>query len=609
MNDLEQLKGYREKLLKLSEEEKKLRNVYLRKLALGEIEGPNTGFTSIDKKWLKYYEKSMIISPMPKMTIYQYMMNKNEKHLDENALCYFGKYITYGKLKSLVDKCAKSYICNGIKSGDVVTICMPNTPEAVIAFYALNRIGAVANMIHPLSGQVEIKNYLNEVKSKMIITMDMAYDKVLNIADETSLEKIVTVKSLDSMPFITKNLLKFTKNNIKLLDDEKMIRWDDFIKMGSKISYNEYPYEENKLSVILHTGGTTGTPKGVMLTNDNFNCMVEQFILNENNFERQDKMLTIMPVFHGFGLCSSIHLPLSLGVTSVLIPKLNPKQLHNTLNKYKPNHIIGVPTLFKAMLNNKKLKNMDLSYLKYVVSGGDLVKDSLESDINDFLRQHNSKAKLSKGYGLSEVVAGATFASGEFNEPTSIGIPMVDTNVKIVNPGTENELPQGKIGEICIEGPTVMLGYYNNKLESDKSFQDGWIHTGDLGYYDNDILYFAQRKGNMIISSGVNVYPSNIEQVIESHDAVASCAVIGIHHSYKMQVPKAYIILKEGYEANEELKEELDSLCRKNLNIYSIPYAYEFREKLPQTLLGKISHKELQEEENVKVFTKNRGVK
>ena len=274
-------------------------------------------------------------------------------------------------------------------------------------------------------------------------------------------------------------------------------------------------------------------------------------------------------------------------------------------DKYKPNHIIGVPTLFKAMLNNKKLESKDLSYLKYVVSGGDLIKDSLENDINEFLKKHNSPAKLCKGYGLSEAVAGVTFADKDYNIPTSIGIPMVKTSIKIVDPETEKEVSNGDIGEICVNGPTTMKHYYNNVIETENSLHDGWLHTGDLGYCDNGIFYFAQRRGNMIISSGVNVYPSNIEKVLETHEAVATCAVIGIHHSYKMQVPKAYIILKEGYEATDELKEELNELCKKCLNVYSIPYSYEFREKLPQTLLGKINRKELSlEEEKVKIYKK-----
>lgn len=584
----------------------KLHDLYLRNIAIGKIYGPMTGKASIDKEWLKYYSEEQILGEMPEKTIFEYMKADNENHLNDIALKYFNTKMTYKQFFCKIEECEKSFVANGIKDGDIVTICMPNTPEAVIAFYALNKLGAIANMIHPLSGQNEIKNFINEVNSKIIITIDIACNKILNVANDTKLEKIINVTPANSMGFIVKKIYKYTKNAVKIPNDERLISWDKFIKMGrnlENISDNEVKYTKDKLAVLLHTGGTTGKPKGVMLTNDNFNSMVEQFFKGENNFERGDSILAIMPVFHGFGLCSSIHLPLSVGVHPILIPKLNGKKLDKVFKKYKPNNIIGVPTLFKGMLTNKKLKNMDMSYLKYVVSGGDLVKDSLETDINTFLGQHGSKAKLSKGYGLSEAVAGVTFASKDYNLPSSIGIPMTDTNIKIVKPGTNDELFKGEIGEMCIKSPSVMKGYYNNNEETNKTMQDGWLHTGDLGYCEDGIFYFAQRKGNMIISSGVNVYPSNIEQVIETHEAVAVCAVIGIYHSYKLQVPKAYIVLKEGYEASEELKNEIASLCRENLNVYSIPYSYEFREKLPQTLLGKISHKELAEEEQkVKVY-------
>lgn len=590
---------------KLKVDNEKIRKIQAAKIARGEAFGPIAEKLSIDMPWLKYYSDEAIMAEMPKMKIYDYMMKNNKTHVNDVALYYFGKKITYKRLNILIDLCAKSMLKNGVKENDIVTICMPNTPEAVISFYALNKIGAVANMIHPLSGQVQIRDYLNEVNSKLVITMDMVYDKILNVVDETSVNKIVSVTAFDSMPFVMRKLFKFTKNYKKMKSNSKMIRWKSFINEGKsrKNIEAESKYEEDKLAVILHTGGTTGISKGVILTNDNFNSMVEQFLIGANNFERNDKMLTIMPVFHGFGLCSSIHLPLSVGVSAILIPKLDVKNFDKILNKYHPNHIIGVPTLFKSMLNNNKLNNIDLSYLKYVVSGGDLVKDFLENDINEFLRKHGSSVKLCKGYGLSEAVAGVTFAANDYNQPSSIGIPMVDTNMKIVKPGTDEELKQGEIGEICIKGPTIMKRYYQNDNETNSSLINGWLHTGDLGYYSNGVFYFSQRKGNMIISSGVNVYPSNIEHVIEDHEAVSSCAVVGIHHPYKIQVPKAFIILKDGYEGTVELKKELEDLCKKHLDVYSIPYSYEFRENLPQTLLGKISHKELSEEEIIKTKT------
>lgn len=597
---------------RLNINEQKMRDLHLRKLALGEIQGPLVNVPNIDKEWLKYYTEEQIMADMPKDTIYNYMFKKNLEHLDDIAIIYFGKKMTYGQFKNEIDNCARSLKKKGIKPNDIVTMCMPNTPEALIMFYALNKIGAVANMVHPLSSENEIKGFINEVDSKMVVTIDSTYSKVAHIANETNLENIVVVSPKDSMPFPIKQIYRFTKNYCKINKNSKTIEWKDFINDGkSKDTLESYPYEPNKVSVILHTGGTTGKPKGVELTNDNFNSMVEQFILNADNFARGDKMLTIMPVFHGFGLCSSVHLPLAQGVATILIPKLDINSIDKTLNKYKPNHLLGVPTLFKGIMSvidkkiqAGKIKDFDLSYLKYAVSGGDIVKSSFEKEINSFFARHGSKAVLAKGYGLSEVVAGATFAYGDYNATTSVGIPMVQTNIKIVKPGTDEVLPNNIDGEICVQGPTVMKEYYKKEKETLESLRNEWLHTGDMGHFEEGILYFAQRKGNMIISSGVNVYPKEIEEVIESHPAVASCAVIGIYHAYKNEVPKAYIVLRDGFELTEEINSEIEYLCKTNLNKYSIPYSYEYRETLPQTLLGKICHNELKEEEKVKTFTK-----
>lgn len=603
----------REKVANLSEKESQLRDLYLKKLANSEIQGPVTGYSSLDKPWLKYYNGQQICSSMPKKTLYEYMIERNRKFGDQTALYYFNSTLTFKEFDEKINTCCVSLIKSGIKENDIVTLCMPNTPEALIMFYALNKIGAVANMVHPLSSENEIKDFINEVNSKMVVTIDSTYNKVMNIKNQTNLTNIVLVSPSDSMVFPMKQLYDLTQKDIKLKKDKYTISWKKFMTIGenSDIKVPDREYESDKTTVILHTGGTTGKSKGVELTDDNFNSMVEQFMLNADNFARGDKMLAVMPVFHGFGLCSSIHLPLSRGVGVILIPKIDINNIDKLFIKHKPNHLLGVPTLFKGIMSvitkkieQGKLKDFDLSYLKYAVSGGDTVKDNFEEEINKFFVKYGSNAKLAKGYGLSEVVAGATFAYDNYNKFNSVGIPMIKTSIKIVDPETKEELNDDEIGEICVQGPTVMKGYYKNETESKNTLIDTWLHTGDMGYFDEGLLYFSQRKGNMIISSGINVYPKEIEEIIEKHPAVNSCAVIGIYHPYKTEVPKAYIVLKEGCEMTEEIKSEIDDLCVKNLNKYSIPYAYEFRESLPQTLLGKISHKQLADEEKSKTLKK-----
>lgn len=595
------------KNLKINNE--KLRDLYLRDLSLGYLQGPPTGKPSIDKKWLKFYSGEQILdSFVPDETIFNYMMKENLNHLDDVALYYFGKKITYRELRRQIFRFASSIASCGIKKGDNVTMCMPNTPEAVVAFYGLNMIGVVINPIHPLSSENEIKDFINETNSRLLLAIDSSLDKINSIKYDTNLEKTIVVSPADSMPMMLKTMYKLkSRVNDKCLYDENTIKFSDFIDNYAnfeKVKVNSYTKDE--AAVMLRTGGTTGKSKGVVLTNENFNSMVQQFKQNADNFERGDKMLSIMPVFHGFGLCSSIHLPLSLGVGCILIPKLSVKKIDKIFDKYHPNHILGVPTLFKGIIENENMKDKDLSYVKNIVSGGDLVKDSLEDTVNEFFSEHNSSVKLSKGYGLSEAVAGVTFATKNYNSYNSIGIPMINTNIKIINQETQEEVMEDEVGEICIKGPSVMKEYYKHKNETKESIKDGWLHTGDLGYYHDSMLYFSTRKGNMIISSGVNVYPSEIESVIEQHEAVAACAVAGVSHPYKIEVPKAYVILNEGYEANDNLKNEIEALCKKNLNKYSVPYSYEFMEKLPKTLLGKISYKDLKEESltSTKVFVK-----
>lgn len=600
------------KLSKLTELEKKQRDLYLRGLATGDIQGPSTGYLSIDKPWLQYYTEEQITNiDVPKMSIYEYMMKNNRQHMNDTALYYFGNEISFKELEIRINQFMKSILSFGVKPGDIVTICMPNTPEAVIAFYALNRMGVIANMIHPLSAENNIKDFLNEAGSKLLITIDTSMDKVKNIIDDTNVEKAVVVSPSDSMPFLMKLGYNMKFGKTMLPEDKRFVSWKKFMREGNNtIKIKPLKFEENTAAVMLHTGGTTGKPKAAILTNENFNSMVEQFNSCTANFERGDKMLTVMPVFHGFGLCSSLHLPLSHGVGCVLIPKLEVKDIDKIFDKYHPNHILGVPTLFKGILKNEKMKNLDLSYVKNIVSGGDLVKDSLEDSINDFFKQHNAKVKLSKGYGLSEAVAGATFAADRYNSYGSVGIPMVGTNLKIVRPGTDEEVAQGEVGEICIKGSSIMKEYFDNESDTKKALIDGWLHTGDLGYYSKEDkqLYFSTRKGNMIISSGVNVYPNVIEEVIEAHEAVSMCAVVGVNDPYKGEIPKAFIVLNEGYSLDEELEKSIIELCQKNLDKYSMPKKFEYLEKLPQTLLGKVSHTALKEKELCFVKTKKEGV-
>ena len=558
--------------------------------------------------WNEIYKNEKIKFRVPEGTIYTLIRDQVSERDGMNAYTYFGHSVTYKDFMKQIDNAAKAFRSQGIRKGDVVTICMPNTPEALISFYALNKIGAISSMIHPLSSEQEIKNYLISTGSVMLVMIDLCYEKVAGIIKETDVYKTIIVSAGRSMSMHMKLGYIFTKSYKikKPYFQGEYLRWNDFIAKGS--NYNgrvEFESDKDTPAVILHSGGTTGTPKGIVLSNGNFNSQAEQIKMLFTKLEPNDRVLAIMPVFHAFGLGVSMHAVLHIGACVDLIPQFDAKKFDKLLIQHSPSIIVGVPTLFEALLNTNN-KKLNLSCLKYVISGGDSLSESLGKKVNDFLKDHQASVKVMQGYGLSEASGAAIFAYGKYNVLGSIGIPFPGNSVKIVKPHTQDELPVNETGEICISGPTVMMGYYNNEKETNDALQihkDGklWLHTGDMGYVRKDgVIFYQNRLKRMIISSGYNVYPQQIEAVIESHEAVMKCTVIGIPHKYKVQVAKAIIVLKSEYTDVNAVKKSIKELCEKNLSRFSLPYEYEFRKSLPKTLIGKVDFKKLAEEEENK---------
>ena len=559
--------------------------------------------------WNEYYKSKDVKFKVPEDSIYNLIKKQVPGREKLYAYSYFGHSVTYKVFMDQIDSAAKAFRSQGIRKGDVVTICMPNTPEALISFYALNKIGAIASMIHPLSSEQEIKNYLISTNSVMMVMIDLCYEKVAGIIKETDVYKTILVSAGSSMSIPMKLGYIFTKSyKIKkpYFKGEYMY-WRDFIAKGNNYKGKvENEVDKDTPAVILHSGGTTGTPKGIVLSNGNFNAEAEQIKMLFTKLEPNDKVLAIMPVFHAFGLAVSMHGVLHIGACIDLIPQFDAKHFDKLLLKHDPSIIVGVPTLFEALLNTNN-KKLNLSKLKYVICGGDSLTESLGNKVNEYLLDHKSDATIMQGYGLSEASGAVILAYGESNVLGSIGIPFPGNSVKIVRPHTQDELPNGEIGEICISGPTVMMGYYNNEEETNDALQihkdkQLWLHTGDMGYIREDgIIFYQSRLKRMIISSGYNVYPQQIETVIESHEAVMKCTVIGIPHKYKVQVAKAIIVLKSGYTDTSSIKKSIKELCEKNLSRFSLPYEYEFRESLPKTLIGKVDFKKLAEENQEEV--------
>jgi long-chain acyl-CoA synthetase len=380
--------------------------------------------------------------------------------------------------------------------------------------------------------------------------------------------------------------------------------WKDFIATGENYTKDKVAEitKRDTPAVILHSGGTTGTPKGIVLSNGNFNAAVIQALTVMKTVTEKDSVLAIMPIFHGFGLSVSINDVLSLGAKVILIPTFKASEFDKLLTKHKPSVLVGVPTLFEALMSNERMKDVNLSHVKFIVSGGDTLNKARIKKLNEFLHEHGANASLLQGYGMTEAVAAVCLDPYFAPRPGTIGIPFPGNYLKIVKPGTHIEADIDEDGELCICGPTVMLGYYNNEEETNSALHihdDGnvWLHSGDIASMDKDgYITYKQRLKRMIVTSGYNVYPSQIEEVIERHPGVMDCSVIGVPHPYKIEVAKAYIALKSGYKDTPQLRQELIELCKKNLAAYSVPKEFEFRKSLPKTLIGKVDFRKLQQE-------------
>lgn len=609
----EDLKKLKEQLSKLTEDEQKERDLYLRELATGEVQGPPVGYASIDKPWLSNFSTSNIKSVLPDKTLYEYLLENNIDNLDDIALDYFGRKITYRQLISNIDKVANQLLELGVKEGDIVSISTPTLPETIYLFYAISKIGAVSNMIDPRTSSEGIKDYVNEAKSKYLFMVDVASGKISDIMNTTSVEKVITISPADSLPMLL-NLAYKGKSVLSGKNVNKdFLTWKKFCDYKSNRQIEKvYPeYNRNRPVAIVHTGGTTGKAKGVLLSNYSLNAAAHQCRYCGFDFKEKDKWLNIMPPFIAYGIGNGLHLPLICGMEVVLIPQFDPKKFDQLLIKHKPNHMVGVPSHYENIIHSKKMKDFDLSFLKSAIVGGDKMDEALEEETNEFFEHHNCHNKISKGYGMTEVNAAvaATCASDVRNEIGSVGFPFVNETISVFNPETNEELGYNEIGEIRITGPNSMLGYYKNQEETDKVIKkdiDGkeWVHSGDLGRITaNGNIYIMDRIKRMIIRhDGFKVFPSAIEKVISENSDVKTCSVIGkpdISH-VQGKLPHAYVVLREGASDSDTVKSEIANLCHEKLAEYSQPEEIEFIDTLPLTPIGKVDYRALEEKAKVK---------
>lgn len=543
-------------------------------------------------------------------SMFEAVANIAKQYPNNVAFDFMGKSTSYRELVQSIERCAKALKTIGVREGDKVTIAMPNCPQAIYMFYAVNLVGGIANMIHPLSAEKEIEFYLNESESVTAITLDQFYHKFENVRQNTKVVNIIIASVKDALsPTIRAGYMLTEGRKIKKIPaDAPVIRWSEFLKLSNACFYN-YKVERrgNDPAVILYSGGTTGTTKGIILTNKNFNALGQQVVAANPMFRPGDKMLAAMPLFHGFGLGVCIHTMLSQGGRCILIPRFTAKSYAKQIVKYRCNFIAGVPTLYEALLRLPSMNGADLSCLKGVFSGGDSLSVELKKKFDKFLYDHHASIQVREGYGTTETVTACCLTPPHMFKEGSIGLPFPDTYIKIVEPGTDRELPYGEEGEILLAGPTVMKEYMKHPDETAQTLRqhaDGltWVYTGDLGTMDSEgFIYFKGRAKRMIISSGYNVYPGQIENILDANECVQMSCVIGVPDSYKMQKVKAFVKLTPDAAPNEETKRQLMDYCRKHIAKYAMPYDIEFREDMPKTLVGKVAYRVLEEEELAKI--------
>lgn len=603
----EDLIKLKKKIKGLSLEEKKERDLYLRDISCGKILGPMTGYASIDKPWLKYYDKANIGSKRDNLSAYEYMRNSNKDNMSSKAISYFNESITFNELLDKIDVVSRSLVKLGIKKGDVITLLMANIPENIYLFYAINRLGAIANIIDPRLKVDEIIAAINETKSRNLITIDtfLSSKNIEEIRYNTKVEDIVIINPMTSLKLnsVTRKILFFRQNMSLNYKKNNLLLWEDFLNLGNGINSFDLKFScEEDVALMVRTGGTTGRPKMVMLTNKNLNEMANQHALGGYNFKKQDVFLNFLPPFIAYGICCAVHMPLALGLELRLIPKFDAKEFPRLMKKYNPNVVFGGPILYEKMMLDFKTKHMDLSKLKVPVSGGDTMNVELEKNINKYFRQNNCYHPIGQGYGMTEVSSSCCYSKEEAYCLGSVGIPLINNNIAIIDLDTMEEVQYDNEGEICIKSDTAMKGYLNNEFENQnikKVHEDGtsWIHTGDIGKINSlGNLFVIGRIKRMIVSNGSKIFPQAIENIINRHPSILSSTVVGASHKNLRTVPIAHIVLKNEDDDVDKIVSDLECEIKKELPDYYLPYIYKFRKEMPLTSINKVDYKALEEE-------------
>lgn len=564
-----------------------------------------TGYPSIDKPWLKYYSEEAINAKLPECTMYELLWSSNKDYLENTALNYYGRKFTYGQLFDGIEKASKAFSALGVKKGEVVIICTVNTPEMVYALYALNRLGAIANMVDPRTNVDGIREYILESDARFVMTIDLAYPAIVKATNGTAVEKTVVVSPADSLPPVTKMLYTMKTKSPKL--GEETLTWKQFIALGDGVTPEYASYEKDICCVMAHTGGTTGFPKAVMLSNDNVNSMTHGYRYLNIPFARKQRYFDDLPPFIMYGLCLATHTTLCMGFEVILYPVFDSKGFPKQFAKYKPHHYSALVDHPKYLATDKTTKDMDLSFFIAGAVGGDSVSCELEMEVNEYLRSHGCKYELIKGYGMTELAATAVTTFPGANAVGSVGVPLVANSMKIVDVDTLSELGYNQTGELWISGPSVMLGYFNRPKENSNIFvtdENGvrWIRTGDLGHITEDGMLYHEgriRRIYMTAHEGqpAKIFPMVVEGALKKSTYVSECSVVGRKRKgsdYYEAV--AFVVKKDDIVEDSVIKTEFTRICAENVPTYMTPAEYRFVSELPRTPIGKIDFRTLEKE-------------
>ena len=559
------------------------------------------------KPWLRFYGATPATLSYPELSMYGAYHRAALESPAVDALVFMGRRMTHEELDRRICAISRGLAAEGLRAGDHVLVCLPNIPQAVIAFYALNRLGAVPAMIHPLSAPAEIRAYAVQTSCTWAITLDAFYPRFAEVKGQSPIRRTLLCNVSEFMgPLLSLGFALTEGRKIpKIAPDPDIAWWKELEKKAATAPElaRPDPLSHTDLALFLFSGGTTGASKAIMLSSRNCNALAIQTNAAGGPILPGDSMLSILPMFHGFGLAVGIHAMLIHGGTCILVPRFNAHGLAALVKKYKPGYMAGVPTLYDALSANPAFNATNLACFKGLFCGGDSLSPQTKERFEAVVKNNGGDTPLREGYGLTESVTANILMPHDHYKERSIGVPYPDMVAKVVRLDTTVEADPMEEGEICVSGPTLMLGYLDDPAETAVSLRrhdDGllWLHTGDLGTMDPDgFFYFKMRMKRIIKSSGISVYPTQIEDVLNKHPAVRLSCVIGVRHPTKVQVPKGFVTLNEGWQASTELEKELIDLCRKELMPHSCPRCIEFRERLPLTLVGKVAYRSLEEAE------------